>query len=290
VGTRLAPGWEAAPDELARLADVVVSSADGLYLATIVIVDERGEPVTRAVRGSACSDVVDGMTLVTALAIRARVAEAFAHSEALPPPAKPAESSPVPAPAAPRAVPSAPSERIVETVRPKNSTSRVSGRAALTTGVGPGVAPGGALGIVLERGSARVGVAVQGFKTGRLVTRGTRARFELLSTRLEGCPWVLALSDWASIEPCPFADLGSITGEAIEDPPAVIHGERGSALWLSAGGLARAVGGFGAVTVELEGLGGFPLRRERFYLKGGEVVYRVPIAFAGASVGLGVRF
>jgi hypothetical protein len=297
VGSRVPEGWEAAPEELARRIDVAVSGAPGGYVATIEFVDEGGERVARAVRGAQCSEVVDGIAFVTALAIQSRVSEALDRSEPVTMP----DSSPanVPAPAPPpipivRADPAPKPEAPPPRPAPANERSplgfRVSARAALATGTGPEVSPGAALGIVYEWGYSRLGVAFQGFRGGRVESQGVEARFERYSVRVEGCPFAFVLADWASFEPCPFVDLGSITGEAFEDPPEVASGYPDSAFWLSTGAFGRAVGRFGAVAVELEALVGVPFRRERFYVEGGEVVYRVPAVYGAVAVGLGVRF
>jgi hypothetical protein len=50
------------------------------------------------------------------------------------------------------------------------------------------------------------------------------------------------------------------------------------------------VGQLGAVAIELEALFGVPLPRERFYVERGDELHRVPALYAGAAVGLGVRF
>jgi len=297
VGNRVPEGWEAAPEELARRIDVAVSGAPGSYVATIEFVDEGGARVARAVRGALCSDVVDGIAFVTALAIQSRVSEALDRSEPVtmpdaspanvPPPAPPqvpiVRAEPTPKPAPPRRRPAVAKQR-------SPLGLRVSARAALATGTGPDVSPGAALGVVYEWGYARVGVALQGFWSGRTRSEGVDARFQRYSARVEGCPFALVLADWASLEPCAFVDLGGISGEAFEDPPAVESGFPDSALWLSTGGFGRAVGRFGAVAVEVEALIGVPLRRESFYVEGGDEVYRVPAVHGAVAVGLGVCF
>jgi hypothetical protein len=290
-------GWEAAPEELARRIDVAVSGIEGSYVATIEFVDEVGQRVARAVRGALCSQVVDGIAFVTALAIQSRVSEALDRSEPLTtseaaradvlPPAPPeppiVRAGAAPAPPAPRREAAAP-----ETRSPLGL--RISARAALVTGTGPDVSPGAALGVVYEWGDARLGLAVQGSWSGRVDSQGVEARFQRYTGRLEGCPITLVLAGWASLEPCAFVELGSITGEAFEDPPAVETGFPDSAFWLSTGGAGRLVGRFGALVVELEALLGAPLRRESFYVEGGDVVYRVPAVYGGVAAGLGVRF
>jgi hypothetical protein len=288
VGSRVPPGWEAAPEERARRIDVVVSGAHGSYQAAIQLVDERGERVTRAVRGRACSDVVDGIALVTVLAIQARVGE-LEERTAPAPVARRSAQAPAPAPPA-RSGPEAPRSEQAVGGSAAFAALRVSARAAVAAGIGPSAAWGGGLGIVLEWPKSRLGAALQALTTGRVEANGVPVRFELFAARLEGCPYVLALADWVSLEPCPFGELGTVTGRAYEDPPAVVQGSRDGALWASLGGTGRAVGRFGAVAVEVEALLGVPLRREEFYIDGGEVPYRVPTLYGAAAAGVGVRF
>jgi hypothetical protein len=290
---RVPVGWEASPEELARQVEVVVSNGKSGYVATIELVDERGERVARVVRGEHCPEVVDAMGLVTALTIQARVEEARDHSEpAVPPAAEATPSVPVPATTAP-VDPAPPRPPPPPTSRPAaegTSHLRISARGALTSGIGLVAAPGAALGLVFERRSARFGVALQGFSTGRVEARGVPVRFELLAARLEGCPYALPFASWASVEPCAVIETGTLTGEAYEDPPAVVRGVRGSALWLATAAAGRAVGRFGSFVLELEALVGVPIRRERFYVEGGDVVHRVPALYAAGAAGLGVRF
>jgi hypothetical protein len=290
VLARAPVGWEAAPDELARRIDVVIAIVEGRHVATIEFVDEQGERVRRAVQGARCSDVVDGISLVTALAIQGAKDDALGLSApvAEPSPAQPT-SPPAPAtiprPRPPRVVPPA-----ARTIDEPPAGLRVTGRAGLTSALGLSAAPGAGVGVVYERWTARIGVALQGFWTGRVVASGVPARFELLAARLEGCPYVLVLAPWAAVEPCPFAELGTVTGEAFEAPPEVSRGFPGRALWISAGAVGRLVGQLGAVTVELEALGGAPFRRERFHVENGAQVHRLPALYGSVAFGLGVRF
>jgi hypothetical protein len=293
VGARTPLGWEAAPGELARRIDVVITSVEDRHVATIEFVDEHGERVTRAVRGTHCSDVVDGIALVTALAIQGAKEDALAlsapASEPVPvAPSSPAMTAPTPRPGP--APPPARAARIPRTVDESPLGLRATGRVGLTSGLGLRLAPGAGIGIVYERWNARVGVAFQGFWSGRVEASGVPARFALLTGRLEGCPYVLLLASWAALEPCPFAELGGVTGEAFEAPPDVSRGFPGNALWISAGGAGRLVGQFGALAVELEALVGAPLRRERFYVENGVQVHRLPAFYGSFSGGLGVRF
>jgi hypothetical protein len=302
VRSRVSANWEAAPGEFARRVVVDVSSVEGRYSATVALADEVGAQGAKTVSGAVCANVVDGIALATALAIEPRGKDGQEPSEAGPV-TTPAADGPADTATALAAVPpptgTTPQERRADPDSPPSSTApegwrlsgvRLSARALLATGVGPAAAGGAALGIVFEARGARLGVALQGWRTGRIESQGVRARFERLSARLDGCPIVLALSKWATVEPCPFVELGVVAGEAFEDPPAVIRGNRGSAPWYAAGGLGRLVGRFGRFVVELEGAAGGPLRRERFYVEGGDEIHRVPAYYGAFAAGLGVVF
>jgi hypothetical protein len=297
VGGRLPDDWEAPPGELAPRVDVVVTGTPSSYVAIIEFFDGSGHRVTREVHGAFCPDVVEGIALVTALAIQSR--EETALDETAPESTGPASESPPPAlttrpaaaPEARAAVPTttrraAPEPRDV----PPPVRLRASARAAVATGIGPEPAAGAGIGVVLERRTARLGAAIQGFWTGRVDAAGVPAHFELFAARLEGCPFAPELTRTLSLEPCVFVEVGSLTGEAYEAPPEVVRGFPGSALWLSTGGAIRAVGRFGAFIVELEGLLGVSLRRELFTLEEGDELHHVPPFYGAAAVGLGVVF
>jgi hypothetical protein len=300
VSSRVLANWEAAPDEFARRVVVVVSGVEGDYTATVELADEAGAQGAKTVSGAVCANVVDGIALATALAIEPRGKDGQEPWDAG---VTPADRPAADAATAPAAVPpptgATPREQQAEPDSPAPSAApdgfrlsgvRLGARALLATGVGPKVAGGAALGIVFEARRARLGLALQGWRTGRLETRGVRARFERLSLRVDGCPIMLAFSEWMTVEPCPFVELGVVAGEAFEDPPAVVRGNRGSAPWYAAGGLGRLVGRFGRFVVELEGAAGAPLRRERFYVERGDEIHRVPAYYGAFAAGLGVIF
>jgi hypothetical protein len=296
VGSRAPAGWQAAPDQVARRVIVEISGNEGQYAATVELVDERGERVAQTLSGALCSNVVDGIALVTALAIQSRGTQTEADGEPVVAPQQPQST---PAPAASEPAGAAPAPRVtLEAAQPARALGvqrraanlRVGGRIAIRTGVGPNVAPGMGLGVVFEPRGARVGLALQAFRTPRVEVRGVPVRFDLLSARVDGCPFVVTFADWASLEPCPFAEFGVVTGQAFEAAPAVLRGDRGSAPWYSAGAAGRVVGRFGSVVVELEALLGVPLRRERFHIERGDEVHRMPIAYGAVAAGLGVPF
>lgn len=333
VAGRLTSGWEASPGELARRIDVVVSRVENGFVATIELLDAAGQRLRRAVRGHACGDVVNGIALVTALAIQSRIDEALDRSEpaqaagstasstqsgaAVPTPGSNA-SAPAPAPAflaapAPVAAPAsvaapAPAPAPPAPAPPDHGAAsdgasvplrwRVSLRAGLGTGVAPSVAPGLAAAVMLERGRARFGLSLFGLTSGRVTESGVEARFDLVASRLEGCPIAFDLGGAIALEPCAFFEVGALSGRGYSDPPTVAEGQRGVSPWLAPGAVGRLLGSFGLLVVELEAGAAIPLLREEFYVEtqsdGGSVsktpVHEVAAVSFGAAVGVGVRF
>ena len=339
VARRLSIDWEAPPGELARRIDVVVSRVADGYGATIELLDAAGQRLRRAVRGRDCADVVDGIALVTALAIESRIDEALDRSEPekspgsspnatpartpapLPgasaptnaaPPVRATGGTPVagtpavaePSPGAPRGAPAAVASG-TETSAPGAAPAgpsvplqwRASLRAGFATGIAPRLAPGVGVAAVLEYGAARFGLAFLGFSSGRVTASGVEARFDLVTSRLEGCPSAIELASSMALELCASFDAGVLSGRGYSDPPTVAEGQSGLSPWLAPGAVARLVGSFGQLVVEFEGGARFPLRREEFFVDSGEgagetriSVHEVPATSLGAALGLGLHF
>ena len=304
VARRLTGAWEASPGELARQIDIVVSRVDDGYVATIALLDAEGQRLRRAVRGRDCGDVVNGIALVTALAIESRIDEAVessepatasasaptaasdsaptAASDSAPPAAPSARGSNAPASPGTTEVPPAsapvvvapalatgsgqPSEGSASEAASTPLAWRAGVRAGFASGMAPQLAPGVALTGMLERGAARFGLSLFGFSSGRVIESGVEARFDLLAARLEGCPLAFEVTGSLSLEPCVSFEAGVLSGRAYSDPPTVEKAQSGAAPWLAPGALARLVLSFGQVVVELEGAARFPLRREEFYV------------------------
>lgn len=318
-----ASDWEASPGELARRIDVVVARAGDAYVATIELLDADGHRLRRAVRGRDCGDVVNGIALVTALAIESRIDEAFEQSEptmataenasvsaasptsaASSEPARATSVSPAaePAPGASGAAPAAvvaeepPAQSLPSDAASVPLRWRAGVRGGILTGIAPSVAPGGGIAGMLEIDAMRFGLSVFGFSSGHVIVSGVEARFDLLTARVEGCPIAFDLGESLALEPCVMFEGGVLRGRGYSDPPTVAEGQSGRAPWLAPGALARLVASFGAVVVELEGGARFPLRREEFYvLSEGEVgatrtsVHEVPATSFGAVLGVGLR-
>src|SRR6187399_1224227 len=75
VERRLGPEWENALRQFAERLEVTIVRMGPTYRGAVEFVDLRGERFSRAVSGSVCSEVVDGVSLITSLAVRARVSE-----------------------------------------------------------------------------------------------------------------------------------------------------------------------------------------------------------------------
>jgi len=171
------------------------------------------------------------------------------------------------------------------------------------TGIAPSVAPGVGIAGVLELDALRFGLSLSGFSSGREIESGVEARFDLLTSRLEGCPIAFDLGASLGLEPCVTFEGGVLSGRGYSSPPAVAEGQSGLSPWLAPGALARLVASFGQLVVELEGAARFPLRREEFYVlseaEGGaedagaaEIrtrVHEVPTISFGAALGVGLR-
>jgi hypothetical protein len=252
--------------------------------------------VSRSVAGEKCEDVVNGIALVTALAIESRVEEALQQSE--PESARTAVPAPSPTPApAPKVAPklaprpaSVPSAA-AEPGRTEGSVHVRFGASSVTsTGVGPYAAFGPALFAAVEFSGPRLGLSGAALWSGLVHTGGVPARFQRLSARADGCP--VALGGRAlSFEPCAFMELGSLHGQG--HSTAHVGGSRGgSSVWAAPGLLLRVLASVEPVLVVLELDGGAPLSRQRFGVVSDgqrEPSFRVPAVVFGAALGAGVR-
>lgn len=160
---RLGSSWETALRQLALLVNVSVTRGAGQYVGTLELVNERGERFSRAVSGTVCAEVVDGIGLMTAVAVRARFASGAEHGET-----SRSQNGGVSDPSASEA---SVEQRRPATVRrepnhsPSNARLRVGGRGSMSSGVGPGVALGAGAFAALELGKVRLGLAVDVFPT-----------------------------------------------------------------------------------------------------------------------------
>jgi hypothetical protein len=287
VRARIGSEWEAPEGELSRQIDVRVASRGGRYVATIEFFDVDGQRVTRSVGGEQCQNVVNGIALVTALAIESRVEEALDQSE---PVAPPAAAPPTPAPT-PRPVPRPAPPPPVNPAPGPWGAWRAGARGSGVTGVGPELSLGAGFFAGLEWGALRFGLAVDMVRSSRIERKGIPANFTLATGRLEG-----GAGFWPAhalgLEAAAFIEAGSLSAEA-DLAPRVTIPEEGSAPFVAPGVVARAVTVWAPLLVELEVMARFPLVRERFGVGTDDPdsrVYQVREFAAGAALGAGVRF
>jgi hypothetical protein len=286
VRERASGDWEAQPGELARRIDVSVKRSGERYVAAIVFLNAAGERISRSLSGQSCEDVVNGIALVTALAIQSRVEEALAQSEPEPP--KPPAKSAVPVPAPSATLPAQPPAHPPPV---RETFVRLGAAARAASGTGPGPSFGPMLFGVLEWRRTRLGLAVSGLWSPRVTQGGVSAHYRRLSARLDGCPYAIGRGT-LTFEPCAFFEAGSLHGEG--DPGASLASTNGGGSpWLVPGVLLRLLARFEPVVVTLELGGGAPLVRERFgFVSGGveHTTFHVPAFVLDGALGAGVRW
>ncbi len=306
VRSRVSGDWEARPGETARRIAVTVTRRAERYVASIEFLNPQGEEVTRSVAGQKCDDVVNGIALVTALAIESRVDEAFEQSEPAPEPElNPAPATPAPAPKAapappapatpsrpapPKAHPAARPPRASQSRGGNTVHVRFGAASATSTGVGPDAAFGPSLFTTVELAGVRLGLSGDALWSGIVHTGGIPARFSRVTGRADGCPLALGGRAFA-FEPCAFMELGSLHGEGVSTA-RLASTAGGSSLWAAPGLLARFVAGIEPVVLILELDGAVPLSNQRF----GVVIeqdrsssFRVPSVVFGGDLGAGIR-
>jgi hypothetical protein len=281
VRERASGDWEARPDELARRISVTVTKRGDEYVASIEFLTAEGETVTRSLGGKGCGDVVDGIALVTALAIQSRVEEALARSEPVTPKAPPPVSKP-----APRVVSPPPARP----KPPRSTRLRFGAAARAASGTGPDVSFGPAAFGAVEWQKTRFGLVLGALWSGSVTAGGVPAHFRRLSARVDGCPYAFGTPKLA-LEPCAFFEAGSLHGQG-DSSAGLSNPSGGSSPWLVPGGLLRLVTGFAPVVVELELGGGVTLVRQQFgvVVDGKEhPTFTVPKGVFDAALGLGFR-
>jgi hypothetical protein len=288
VRARIGSEWEAPESELARRIDVRVQARGGRFVATIEFVDVEGQRVTRSVGGEQCTNVVNGIALVTALAIESRVEEALDQSEpASPPPPAAAPVAPAPRP---KSGPQPP--RPVPASRP-GSAFRAGLRGSGVTAVGPELALGAGFFGGLEWGVLRFGLTLDMVRSPNVERNGIPADYTLASGRLEGGVGFWPASSLA-LEAAAFFEIGSLRAETRERPPRVTRPGGGSAVFSAPGVVGRVVAFSDPLLVTLEVMGRFPLSREEFGVNNGlpnpPIAYQVRAFSTGAALGAGIRF
>jgi hypothetical protein len=313
--------------ELARFADepnaqsvqVVVRPTGSTYAGHLSIVGRSGHVSDRDVEDTLCSDVVDALALVTALAVdRAAMLALSAAAPSAPtsatPDATPSDVTPVPTETANPAPPPAPTYSLLapppppppsvprhvtapETdrgpPRPRLRWAASVGASFVTMsgGIVPeAMAGGGAFGEAEPRlsgwfvPSARLTL----FATENISSKTRTASFLLLAARAEVCPVRLGSPD-LSLRACAAADSGATRVEGI----AVAQPVTATNPWFDVTALLRArwAPGRGHVFVELEGGIVVPVTRNTFTFETPtHVTFDEPSPAAIGSLAVGWRF
>ena len=237
VENRVNRAWEAAPNALAREVAVSVAKGDSDFVAQMRFTDPTGRDVVRTVSGTDCEEVVTGISIVTALAIESLLAPEppAPPAEPLPPASEPEPETPAPA-AKPPAPPIAPPPR-----------DKWLHQVGVGGGLRWGVGPAQALALLASWTTGpRARPTLLGFHltaadTTRTSAAGVQTRFQLLATRLEGCPLTLRITPRLSVPLCGGMEFGAVRGRGYENPPEIVTERRTVAPWwaITAGPRAR---------------------------------------------------
>ncbi len=308
------PAW---PGEAARTF-AVVADAGPPPSGQLRVGDSADPGGVRVVRADSCSQVVDALALMVALAVDPSPSFAAPASpvEAAPAPStsvRPGAPAPAPAHApgpAPAPAPAPASESASEgssgsfPIGPSHGDlsprERASAQERVATGLdvvlSSGVAPR-----ALVAASPFVGYAFRrggwidpSFRLGFLrawsglfdVASGGRAALTWTVGRADACPIALPGS-WLHVTGCVRVEAGLLEAQGAD----IASSQVTSRAWLAAGPLLRAeVSLFGPLFADAEGSALFRVTEDRFYFRPNSTIYRIPLTGFGGGAGLGVRF
>lgn len=283
-------------DELARNLTVVIDNRDGSFYASVELVDREGQAASREVAAPTCDQAMRAIALAAALAARSQAERTVETPEApIPPPiARPAPASSA-APANESRAEKASNERPLESATPETPVRDVgalverdiSTGLSLSTGVGPGVAPGlvlaGRWGVAGKMGRSLVlaGIVNDTFRTSLNVGD---VRLRVIKGRLEACPFEPSISDRWRFSACPGFEIGSHSGFGYEDGENVATSRTEARLWAAVTLAARVRLRAGRFAAALGPELGVPLTRNRFALaEPVRPVYEVPDVVVGVT-------
>ena len=296
VRARVGTEWQAAPGEMARAFDVIVSLTTERPSASIHFVDAGGRYLSRAVSGGTCAEVVAGIALVTALAIESRTTEATESTEpvSIGEPA-PSTSSAPPSPAPSAAVPAKAAPPPSTRPAPREWRGELTASGVVSSGVGPAPAFGARLSGGLDwKSGPDVRVAIDYLATAETTVNdygGVKLQSSLFGGRASACPFAFPLWSDARVLPCAGLAAGIIRAET--RPSAGLQSTGAGTLGFFAP-LAelRADVAFDPLFIEFTGEVRFVLNKPTFALDpphDERPLYKVPLASVGGSIGLGLR-
>lgn len=300
VGARAPQIARAGPFAVARRVRIDIRAVGARSVGTIVV---HGQPA-RTIAADTCTEVIDGLALVTVLIVDPSALTVSAASPAA------ASATPPSAPAAvppPVTAPSPPSSSVTPAVAPTTSPHPIVDSGPAPTSAGgatSGLRVGGGLGvglmstgvhpvfrpsIMLELARERVGSLRLSGALSEPMTTGdgsrTTASFRWTTARLDGCAF--GFGDDVVVRPCLGFELGTVraNGAGVESARAETRS------WMAAHLLARAELRLGsAFLLDLEAGAAAPIVRDEFVIEPDHRLYRPPAVLPSARLSLSVFF
>jgi hypothetical protein len=285
--------------ESARTFRIVISLVDSTHLGRLTIVEVDGRQSVRELQAPSCSELVDALALVTALAIDPRAdTRPLETLPQTPVSTTPPGSMPL------RRTPSSPPHKESAHRQPPASAGRAAAArtAPLRWTLGATITALSAVAptplIVLGpfgeatwddhsllAPTARVQVGIS--PTSSIDAAGARAHFALRPLGLlETCPLRLSFASWASARPiCAAFHAGLVRASS----SGTVEPRSETRQWLALGLSARLFeAAVGALRLDLGAGVVFPLARDRYLIEP-KVIHKVPVAGFDGSAAIGLR-
>jgi hypothetical protein len=261
-----------AKSEDSVLVEVSIETATGNE-GRVRITGKDREPLERSVRGAGCSEIVDALALITALAF-----DPEASSESRPPPEP--EPEPVDEPVKPPPPPPA-------TDALAWSLEGALGVVAFDTSLpSPDLGFSGSVGVSSEGAVLSPKLFLFARQVSGDVVKGEgRAEFGILSFGVVGCPIRVPASGAFSFRPCAGFELGALSAEGV----GLLVEKKQTRFWSAPIVSARGEWRFANPLFLDASMGArFPLNRQHYSFESGEKVHDIPrVSFdLGLEVGV----
>jgi len=238
-----------------RTFHVTITTDEDTTVRGRLVVEGSDGSTTREVYGATCAETVSALALVAALAIEERATR----------------DAPRPGP------------------RPVVAPAREPWHVAAGAGIGlySGVAPTAAYGVPVfvaanhRHARFRIGFA-RTERVDAVVATGT-TDFRWTIGRVQACPFAFAI-DRFEAAPCAGFEAGILDGRGTQ----VAMPASDTRPWLAPEAVLRLGVHLGPAALELEGLVGVPLVRDRFFIAPSTTVHQVPALTTGASASLAI--
>jgi len=276
-------------DEAALSLRVTARITDSAAIGRLEVQTTSDEVTARAMSAPECDELVAALALVAALSIDPDASMDTSPGAPTPDAGVSAARLEGEQEEPPPSLAPLPRERIAapaSVAAPPRGTWSAGGGGWLHGGALPGVALGGRAWLETAAGdrgtwSPAARLSVGAAATFAVVLGPAKARFQLYTARLDGCPTSLRFGGVVGFEPCLLIEGGALRGEGAD----VSIPRSATSLWLATGPLGRLKVRIGShVTVELESGVVVPLSRPTMTFQG-DTAYEVPLW--GFTAGLG---